>query len=172
MHVSVNLSAKQFYANNLVQLCTEYLEELLAWRHKYLMLELTESFVMDNPEEAVKTFNQLIGLEVALSIDDFGTGYSSLSYLKRFPLHELKIDRSFLKDITTDWEDRALVSAMVYLAHEFNLKVVAEGVEKQEQLDILASLDCDEYQGYFFSRPVSALDLAPMLSELSAGVMA
>ena len=139
---------------------------------QYLMLELTESLVMENPEEAVKTLNQLIGLELKLSIDDFGTGYSSLSYLKRFPLHELKIDRSFLKDITTDWEDRALVSAMIYLAHEFNLKVVAEGIEKQEQLDILASLGCDEYQGYFFSRPVSALDLTPILFELNTGVMA
>ena len=102
-------------------------------------------------------------------MDDFGTGYSSLSYLKRFPLHELKIDRSFLKDISNNREDKALVSAVIYLAHEFGLHVVAEGVEKQEQLDILANLNCDTYQGYYFCKPVSALDITPMLSGLSVG---
>jgi EAL domain-containing protein (putative c-di-GMP-specific phosphodiesterase class I) len=170
MHVSVNLSAKQFHANNLVQFVKDTLKSH-NMDARYLMLELTESLVMENPEQAVETLNRLIGLGVKLSIDDFGTGYSSLSYLKRFPLHELKIDRSFLKDMTNNPGDRALISAMIYLAHEFNLKVVAEGVEEQGQLDALASLDCDEYQGYFFSRPISALDLVPMLSELSAGVM-
>jgi diguanylate cyclase (GGDEF)-like protein len=169
IQVSVNLSAKQFHANNLVQFVKDTLKSH-AMDAQYLMLELTESLVMENPEQAVETLNQLIGLGVKLSIDDFGTGYSSLSYLKRFPLHELKIDRSFLIDMANDPEDHALVSAMIYLAHEFNLKVVAEGVEGKGQLDILASLDCDEYQGYFFSRPVSALDLAPMFSDLSVGL--
>jgi EAL domain-containing protein (putative c-di-GMP-specific phosphodiesterase class I) len=169
IQVSVNLSAKQFHANNLVQFVKDTLKSH-AMDAQYLMLELTESLVMENPEQAVETLNQLIGLGVKLSIDDFGTGYSSLSYLKRFPLHELKIDRSFLIDMANDPENHALVSAMIYLAHEFNLKVVAEGVEGKGQLDILASLDCDEYQGYFFSRPVSALDLAPMFSDLSVGL--
>jgi len=127
---------------------------------------------MENPVQAVEILNRLVELGVNLSIDDFGTGYSSLSYLKQFPLHELKIDRSFLKDMTKDPKDRALVSAMIYLAHEFHLKVVAEGVEEQEQLDMLASLDCDEYQGYFFSRPVSASDIVPQLSHLCVGVEA
>ena len=169
IRVSVNLSAKQFHANNLVQLVKDTLtsHDMDA---QYLMLELTESLMMENPEQAVETLNRLVGLGVKLSIDDFGTGYSSLSYLKRFPLHELKVDRSFLKDMMTDPEDRAMVSAMIFLAHEFKLKVVAEGVEEQGQLDILASLNCDEYQGYFFSRPVSALDLAPMLSEVAGCV--
>ena len=103
-------------------------------------------------------------------MDDFGTGYSSLSYLKRFPLHELKIDRSFVMGITSNRKDRSVVSAVIYLAHELGLHVVAEGVEKKAQLDVLTGLDCDEYQGYFFSRPVGVLDLAPMLSEPSAGV--
>ncbi len=162
LQVAVNLSAKQFRANDLVHLVNQTLltHDLDA---QYLTLELTESLVMENPEQAVLTLNQLIGLGVKLSIDDFGTGYSSLSYLKRFPLHELKIDRSFLMDITNDPEDRALVSAMIYLAHEFNLKVVAEGVEMQDQLDMLVDLNCDEYQGYFYSRPISVSDLAPML---------
>ena len=170
MNISVNLSAKQFHACNLVELVKDTLMSH-AMDVKYLMLELTESLVMENPEQAVGTLNRLIELGVKLSIDDFGTGYSSLSYLKRFPLHELKIDRSFLHDMTDDPEGRAMISAMIYLAHEFKLKVVAEGVEEQRQLDILASLNCDEYQGYFFSRPVTAQDLMPMLSELTAGVV-
>ena len=103
-------------------------------------------------------------------MDDFGTGYSSLSYLKRFPLHELKLDRSFLMDITSNRQGRALVSAVICLAHELGLHVVAEGVEDKEQLDILTSMDCDEYQGYFFSRPVGVLDLTAILSEPSVGV--
>ena len=103
-------------------------------------------------------------------MDDFGTGYSSLSYLKRFPLHELKIDRSFIADVMSNPEDKALVSAMIFLAREFGLNTVAEGVETQEQLDLLVTLDCDQYQGYFFSRPVPAETLVPMLSALCASV--
>ena len=171
LQVAVNLSLKQFRANNLVPFVSQVLLD-----HdldgQYLTLELTESLVMDNPEQAVKTLKQLIALGVKLSIDDFGTGYSSLSYLKRFPLHELKIDRSFLIDMTTDPEDRALVSAMIYLAHEFNLNVTAEGVENQEQLDMLGSLACDQYQGYFFSRPICEQDLTPMLFGLTSKVHA
>lgn len=105
-------------------------------------------------------------------MDDFGTGYSSLSYLKPFPLHELKIDRSFLKDIPSDSEDQALVAMMSYVAHEFELKVVAEGGERQEQREILVGLDCEEYQAYFFSRPISVSDLAPIRADLSAGAHA
>jgi len=135
-----------------------------------LTLELTESLLMENASLSVETLHQLMALGPKISMDDFGTGYSSLSYLKRLPLHELKIDRSFLVDVTSNREDQALVSAVVYLAHEFGLRVVAEGVEEKEQLDFLASLSCDQYQGYFFSRPVSVKDLAPMLSDLSAGV--
>ncbi len=171
LQVAVNLSFKQFRANNLVPFVSQVLLD-----HdldgQYLTLELTESLVMDNPEQAVQILKQLIALGVKLSIDDFGTGYSSLSYLKRFPLHELKIDRSFLRDMANDPEDRALVSAMIYLAHEFNLNVIAEGVENQEQLDMLLSLNCDQYQGYFFSRPICVQDLDPMLSGLTSGVQA
>ena len=171
LQVAVNLSFKQFRANNLVPFVSQVLLD-----HdldgQYLTLELTESLVMDNPEQAVQILKQLIALGVKLSIDDFGTGYSSLSYLKRFPLHELKIDRSFLRDMANDPEDRALVSAMIYLAHEFNLNVIAEGVENQEQLDMLVSLNCDQYQGYFFSRPICVQDLDPMLSGLTSGVQA
>jgi len=169
IHVAVNLSVKQFHAGNLVELVTDILKDSGVDK-QHLTLELTESLLMDNAVEAVETLSRLILLGVRISMDDFGTGYSSLSYLKRFPLHELKIDRSFLMDMTRDSDDQALVAAMIYLAHEFGLKVVAEGVEKQEQLDILLGLDCEEYQGYFFSRPVSIEDLAPMLFERTAGV--
>ena len=125
---------------------------------------------MENPERMIEILDQLIALGLRISMDDFGTGYSSLSYLKRFPLHELKIDRSFLKDLTNNLEDQALVSSVIYLAHEFGLHVVAEGVEKEAQLKILTRLGCDEYQGYYCSPPVGLPDLTPMLSGLTAGV--
>ncbi|MGD9852329.1 MAG: EAL domain-containing protein [Nitrospirales bacterium] len=162
--VAVNVSPKQFHAGNLVQFVSETLNAN-GVDPQYLTLELTESLLMKNAEEAVNTLTQLMALGLKISMDDFGTGYSSLSYLKRLPLHELKIDRSFLTDITTNSGDKALVSVVIYLAHEFGLQVVAEGVETQEQLDLLISLHCDQYQGYFFSRPISATDLSPILSE-------
>jgi EAL domain-containing protein (putative c-di-GMP-specific phosphodiesterase class I) len=169
LHVAVNLSVKQFHAGNLVELVSTILKDS-GVDEQYLTLELTESLLMENAEEAITTLNHLIALGIRISMDDFGTGYSSFSYLKQFPLHELKIDRSFLMDMTSGSDDQTLVAAMISLAHEFDLKVVAEGVEKQEQLEILLSLGCEEYQGYLFSRPVSIEDLAPMLSELTAGV--
>jgi EAL domain-containing protein (putative c-di-GMP-specific phosphodiesterase class I) len=171
IQVAVNLSVKQFRSDTLVELVSEVLKSS-GVDAQYLTLELTESLLMDNAELAVKTLNRLMALGVRISMDDFGTGYSSLSYLKRFPLHELKIDRSFLNDIPSDSECQALVATMIYLAHEFELKVVAEGVEKQEQLEILVGLDCEKYQRYFFSRPISVSDLAPMLSGLSVGANA
>jgi EAL domain-containing protein (putative c-di-GMP-specific phosphodiesterase class I) len=171
IQVAVNLSVKQFRSDTLVELVSEVLKSS-GVDAQYLTLELTESLLMDNAELAVKTLNRLMTLGVRISMDDFGTGYSSLSYLKRFPLHELKIDRSFLKEMTSNSEDQALVATMIYLAHKFDLKVVAEGVEEKEQLEILLGLDCEEYQGYFFSRPISVSDLAPMLSGLSVGANA
>ncbi|HBP86953.1 MAG TPA: GGDEF domain-containing response regulator [Nitrospiraceae bacterium] len=171
IQVAVNVSAKQFNDGYLVHLVRDTLNSM-GVNPKYLTLELTESLLMENAEQAVETLNHLMALGPKISMDDFGTGYSSLSYLKRLPIHELKIDRSFLTDITTDPEARALVSAMIYLAHEFSLTVVAEGVEVQEQLDLLISLDCDQYQGYFFSRPVKVEDLAPLLPAICTTVQA
>ena len=169
IQVAVNLSAKQFHSGNLVQVVKDTVK-CYQVDQQYLTLELTESLLMENAEQAIEILDQLMALGLRVSLDDFGTGYSSLSYLKRFPLHELKIDRSFIKDLTSDLGDQALVSSVIYLAHEFGLHVVAEGVEDEAQLEILTRLGCDAYQGYFFSRPVGVQDLAPMFSELSAGV--
>ncbi len=169
LNVAVNISAKQFRAGNLVQCVGDALKSN-GVEGKYLTLELTESMLMENALQALEILNRLMAHGLRISMDDFGMGYSSLSYLKRFPLHELKIDRSFIMGVTSNRKDRALVSAMIYLAHELGLRVVAEGVEGKVQLDILTSLDCDDYQGYFFSRPVGVGELAPMLAGPSAGV--
>jgi diguanylate cyclase (GGDEF)-like protein len=162
IQVAVNISAKQFRGGHFVH-CVKDIMTSQGIDPQYLTLELTESLLMENSEQTEEILHHLRNIGVKLSMDDFGTGYSSLSYLKRFPLHELKIDRSFLKDIgNNNREDKALVSAMIYLAHEFGLQVVAEGVEEQEQLNILTSLRCDAYQGYFFSPPVSSEKIASM----------
>lgn len=163
IQVAVNVSAKQFRGGHLLQ-CVDEIATSRGVDPQYLTLELTESLLMEHAEQAIETLHQLRKFGFKISMDDFGTGYSSLSYLKRFPLHELKIDRSFLKEITRNREDKALISAVIFLAHEFGLQVVAEGVEEQDQLSILADLKCDVYQGYYFSRPVKAEDLTPMFS--------
>ena len=129
-----------------------------------LELEITESATMEDIDKAVAilcTFNKM-GLH--LSIDDFGTGYSSLNYLKRFPIHTLKIDQSFIRNLDTSFEDAAIVKSIITLAHSLRLSVVAEGVETKEQFDYLDNLGCDEIQGYLFSPPVSASEFSKMLS--------
>jgi EAL domain-containing protein (putative c-di-GMP-specific phosphodiesterase class I) len=109
---------------------------------------------MKNAESAVRTLGELKAMGVKIAIDDFGTGYSSLGYLKRLPIDTLKIDRSFVCDVTTDPDDAALVMAIITLAHNLRLKVIAEGVDTEEQLKFLHLLRCDEWQGYLFSRPL------------------
>jgi EAL domain-containing protein (putative c-di-GMP-specific phosphodiesterase class I) len=121
-----------------------------------LELELTETSIMENPEAAADLLRQLRTLGVRVAIDDFGTGYSSLSYLKKLPIDTVKLDRSFVTGATTDPNDAALVMAIVTLAHNLKLKVVAEGVETDEQKTFLRLLRCDEGQGYLFGKPVSA----------------
>jgi EAL domain-containing protein (putative c-di-GMP-specific phosphodiesterase class I) len=107
---------------------------------------------MENPESAAETMHRLTDMGVQLSIDDFGTGYSSLSYLKRFPIHSLKIDRSFVRDITTNPDDAAIAKAIIALGHSMKLKVVAEGVESLEQMNFLREQRCDHMQGHYFSK--------------------
>jgi diguanylate cyclase (GGDEF)-like protein/PAS domain S-box-containing protein len=161
LRVSVNLSARQFAHNDLVESIAHALNEAQL-EPQYLEIELTESLVMADVERAIGVLRELKALGVQLSIDDFGTGYSSLSYLKRFPIDVLKIDRSFVNDITTDPDDAAIVSTIVSLAHSLRLQVIAEGVETEAQLAYLRQHDCDQMQGYFFSPPVTALAFADM----------
>jgi diguanylate cyclase (GGDEF)-like protein/PAS domain S-box-containing protein len=155
LRMSVNLSARQFAQQDLVESIAQALKEAdLA--PAYLEIELTESLVMADVDRAIGILRELKALGVKLSIDDFGTGYSSLSYLKRFPIDVLKIDRSFVNDITIDPDDAAIVVSIISLAHSLRLQVIAEGVETEQQLAYLRQHGCDQIQGYFFSRPITA----------------
>ena len=155
--MSVNLSAKQLMESDLVERIAEVLQEsqLKPW---HLKLEVTESVVMENPEIAAVTLAKLRALGVLLSIDDFGTGYSSLSYLNRFPLHILKIDRSFISTMNQSDENLQIVKTIVTLAGNLGMEVIAEGVETEEQLNQLRLLKCQYAQGFLFSKPMNAMD--------------
>ncbi|MGE9550286.1 EAL domain-containing protein [Erwinia amylovora] len=165
--VAVNLSALQFEQAGLVETVVKALTE----HHippELLTLEVTETTAMRGPDESVRILTQLTDLGVKASIDDFGTGYSSLLYLKRLPASELKIDRAFVNELQTHTEDATIVTAIVALAQTLNLKVVAEGVETQEQQAFLTSLGCDSLQGYLLGRPVPA-DKVPELKHFVGG---
>jgi len=164
LRMSVNLSTRQFFQQNLVQQVAKVLEDTGLAPH-YLEIELTESLVMTDVELAVGILNDLKSIGVQLSIDDFGTGYSSLAYLKSFPIDALKIDQSFVRDITVDQDDAAIVASIISLAHNLRLQVIAEGVETQEQLSYLQRHRCDEMQGFYFSEPVAAADIEILLRE-------
>jgi EAL domain-containing protein (putative c-di-GMP-specific phosphodiesterase class I) len=158
LFVSVNLSVKQFNQPGLV----ETIAQVLADTHlppRCLKLEITESVFSDNIEAAVGLLTQLRELGVQLSIDDFGTGYSSLSYLQRFPIDTLKIDRSFVNQMTDNEENIAIVRTIVALAQNLGMDVVAEGVETDDQLNLLRKLDCENGPGYLFSTPLDVKDV-------------
>ena len=157
--VSVNVSPRQFRQENIVHTVAEVLKDT-GLEARYLELELTESMVMHDAPQLVAMLDELKELGVQISVDDFGTGYSSLSYLKRFPVDRLKIDRSFVEHIANDPDDATIVRAIIALGHNLGLKVVAEGVESEEQLCFLRSNLCDEAQGYLMGRPVSARHLS------------
>jgi EAL domain-containing protein (putative c-di-GMP-specific phosphodiesterase class I) len=133
-----------------------------------LDIEITESVVIGNVEETIQTMEELALTGISFSLDDFGTGYSSISYLKRLPVSTLKIDQSFIRDISADRSDKVLVESMTNMGRLLGLKVVAEGVEEAEQLDLIREFGCDEYQGYYFSRPIPADEFCKLLSENSA----
>ena len=155
IRMAVNLSARQFQQHKLVQLIDRVLSKT-GLEAQYLEVEITESIAMQDISVTISILEELQAMGVYISLDDFGTGYSSLATLKNFPLHTLKIDRAFVKDLTTDPKDAALIRAIVALGHGLNLGVIAEGVETAEQQEFLRSVGCDAMQGYFFSKPLPA----------------
>ena len=164
IHVAVNLSTLQFKQPDFAGLVLDILKENdLDPGLGTIELELTESLLMNNAEGAVDTLSKLRQAGIHFSIDDFGTGYSSLSYLKRFPISSLKIDQSFVRDLSTNNEDAAIVAAIIALGHSLGLKVIAEGVETVAQLAQLRKKGCNEIQGFLFSRPVPAADMTQLL---------
>lgn len=162
IHVAVNLSARQF-ADRRLQSCILDALDKAGLPGQLLELELTESMVMRHPEQAVRWLASIKKTGVRLSIDDFGTGYSSLAYLNRFPIDTVKIDRSFIRHLPDSHSDAQITSAVIALGHSLGLAVVAEGAETQPQIDFLRQEGCDEVQGYFYSRPISAGDMRVFL---------
>lgn len=155
--VSVNLSSQQFHQSGLVEHIVGILKET-GLPPEYLELEITESMMMD-ASVSRSLLEELNRIGVRISLDDFGTGYSSLHYLKTFPIDKLKIDRSFIKDISTNDNDKAIVATIISMAHHLHMDVIAEGIETKDQLDILTASECRKIQGYYFSRPLSADDV-------------
>jgi EAL domain-containing protein (putative c-di-GMP-specific phosphodiesterase class I) len=158
LRVAVNVSPVQFRQSNFLQTVRKALLDF-DLEPQYLEIELTETTVMVNAEGSVEILEDLSRMGVVVSIDDFGTGYSSMSYLRRFPIDKLKIDRSFINELTTNAADASIVRAIISLAHSLRLKVVAEGVETAEQLEQLRELGCDQYQGFYVSAAVPASEI-------------
>jgi diguanylate cyclase (GGDEF)-like protein len=162
LRVGVNISAAQFHQPGLVDSVRSALEGC-GLPPKLLELELTETCVMSNPEESIAILEELSRMGVLVSVDDFGTGYSSMTYLRRFPIDKLKIDKTFVAEMDTRADDASIVEAIVSLAHGLHLKVVAEGVETAAQLEALRALGCDEYQGFYCSPALPALDFENLM---------
>jgi EAL domain-containing protein (putative c-di-GMP-specific phosphodiesterase class I) len=162
--VGVNVSARQFASGDLAERVQRVVRDT-GLDPAYLELEVTETVAMQDAEQTVETLDALKDIGVRMSIDDFGTGYSSLSYLKRLPVHRLKIDQSFVRNLTSDRNDAAITRAVIALAKSLKLKVIAEGVETEQQRALLARYGCREIQGYLIARPSSASDLTPFLTK-------
>jgi EAL domain-containing protein (putative c-di-GMP-specific phosphodiesterase class I) len=164
LSVAVNLSATQFHQPELVTRLSQILRAT-GVSPSVLELEITESMVMKDPERAVGVMEALRAMGVRISIDDFGTGHSSLGYLKRFPINQLKVDRSFVRDLPHNGDDVAITRAVIAMAHSLKMSVVAEGVEHREQFDLLRDEGCDEFQGYYCRPPLEEADLMRFLNE-------
>jgi EAL domain-containing protein (putative c-di-GMP-specific phosphodiesterase class I) len=162
VHVAVNLSGRQFEKKDLAACVWDVLNET-GMDPNLLNLEVTESSLVKRPEVAIEVLTQLQKLGVNVSIDDFGTGHSSLSYLRSLPVDVLKIDKSFVGSITTNADAATLVKTIITLAHDLRLRVVAEGVETEEQLSVLSNLGCDEWQGFLHSKPLHANQFEELL---------
>jgi EAL domain-containing protein (putative c-di-GMP-specific phosphodiesterase class I) len=166
--ITANLSARQFRQPGLAGMIAEILKKS-GLRPGNLGIEITETLAMQDTELTTRNLNLLNAMGVKLLIDDFGTGYSSLSYLKKLPIHKLKIDKSFIADLEWNRDDQAITNAIVDMAHILKLKVVAEGVETKGQKSLLESQDCDEMQGFLFSKPVPAEELEELLAVAGNG---
>ncbi|HAT13870.1 MAG TPA: GGDEF domain-containing response regulator [Microcoleaceae bacterium UBA10368] len=162
LRVAVNVSARQFEQKNITERVSEILTET-GLAPKYLELELTESLVLEDETAVFQAFNVWRNLGIRVAIDDFGTGYASLSYSKRFPFDVIKIDKSFIRNITEDRQNAAITIAIIQMAHCMNMTVVAEGVEDEQELAFLCAHDCDEIQGYFFSKALPKADFEALL---------
>jgi EAL domain-containing protein (putative c-di-GMP-specific phosphodiesterase class I) len=162
--VAVNIAARQFEIPDLDERIVSILQKSgLSALH--LECEITEGTLMQNPENALRMMQRLRERGIHLALDDFGTGYSSLAYLKRFPINTLKIDKAFIDDIATSAEDRHMAQAIITIAHNLGLKVVAEGVEHENQLSILRRYKCEMLQGYLYSKPLNAARFERLLKE-------
>jgi len=170
LNCAVNISAVQFTDGNLLPMVSKALKDSKL-QPELLELEITESAVMHDPEDVIHSLHELSRFGMRLAIDDFGTGYSSLAYLKRFPVDTLKIDRAFITDISSDNDDVAIVEAVLGLGQHFNMKIVAEGVEDEEQLNFLRDQGCDLAQGYFISRPMNLHDYIAWLESWPYGIV-
>jgi len=163
-YMAVNVSIRQLSEPNFTQIVSQVLQDS-GLKAKNLVVEITENLIMENAESNIVKLGQLREIGVKLSIDDFGTGYSALNYLQRFSMDQLKIDQSFIRPIKSADEKQPIVSALIMLAHEMGMQVVAEGVETPQQLELISKLNCDEYQGYLCSRPIASNCFADMLIE-------
>lgn len=166
--LSINLAVQSLRDANLINETISALEQNRSFHHQ-LTFEVTESAMMNNPEQSINILNALKDLGIRISIDDFGTGFSSLAYLKQLPVNELKIDKSFVMDIQDDESDKAIVFSTIKLSHSLGLNVVAEGVENQQTLDVLRDMECDIAQGYYFSKPVSAEEFKHYMNNYNQG---
>jgi EAL domain-containing protein (putative c-di-GMP-specific phosphodiesterase class I) len=167
LRISVNVSPRQFEEARLVERVAQALSDS-GLAAEWLELEVTEGVIMRDLQQAVAKMAQVRAMGVSLSIDDFGTGYSSLSALKSFPISTLKIDKSFVRDLGSSAGDQAIASSIIGLAHRLQLRVIAEGVETEQQRSFLCDNGCDEMQGYLFSRPLPADQLHKLLIEQRA----
>lgn len=162
--MAINISARQFIDSSLIESVNSAIDTL-GIEPAQLDLELTETYLMDDMDITLQRLKELQEIGVHLSIDDFGTGYSSLSYLKHFPINSIKIDKSFVDNVPADKDDAAIIRAIISLAHNLNYGLVAEGVETKEQLEFLQRLGCESFQGYLFSRPLTAEDASTLLTK-------
>lgn len=160
--VAVNLSSLQIYQKNFFDKIKEMVEKIDFQPH-ILELEITESILMKNTEDVIETLHRIKSLGVKIALDDFGTGYSSLSYLRQFPVDRIKIDGSFLKGLNDNLINNIILKSIIELANNLNIDVIAEGIEHEEHVEILKELQCNEGQGYFFSKPVPAGELENIL---------